>query len=1231
MTPQAAASSRSSPKPRSLKLLATTGLGIAHPGGETRVYVGEREESGNYVVAVFDATGALLETWNGADTPSGSFGRSGFFDVTVNGAAPLVYVADGEANAIDVLKPKAGGREEYVTQLTGPEIGVPFSLRDTVSNSGLLTVDPLNGDLLVVETESLGGAWGNTVVDILEPAGLDEYALAHRLTGTPAVPFYVVHGVASDGANGDVYVRVEEADHAQVIDQFDSTGKYVGQLTGTASGLFKSPQSIAVDPATHHVYVGDSRANPAGGVGTEGVIDVFGPNSIVPDVTLEPVSAVGPERATLNGAVNPDSAGEATCEFEYGTTAAYGSRAPCTKPVPEGNAVTSVQAEITGLQPDTVYHYRLDAHNQNGIVNTGQGPEDEGTFKTEGPGIESESVSEVTASSATLNTVIEPDNSPTSYYFEYGRTTEYGSQTVRAPVGSGEGDASLAAHIRDLEAGALYHYRVVAVSQLAGGTFESDGADRTFVTQRPGGFTLPDGRNWEMVSPPNKQSGAIVPIGEETPIVAAADGSAISYVATAPTESDPRGYTNLMQVFSWRDPAHQDWSSSDIEVPHQESTGGSVGLGEEYRVFSADLSLSIVQPFGAFNPELSEEATEQTPYLRHSYGDVDGREVCANSCFHPLVTSANVSSGTAFGVGECARYNHPYCGPEFVGGTSDLKYVVITSQAALTTVHVQNALYEWHEGELRLVSILPRGEGGSAVGGRLGDAAGQMDVRNAVSADGSRIVWSVDGKLYMRDMTRGESGETVRLDASPGSADTHPFFQFASSDGSRVFFVDSDRLTPDSGAEQEKPDLYECEIVEVAGALTCKLSDLTPGHSGEVAAVEGLMIGGSLDGSYVYFAASGALAPGAHPGNCTTRAPAEALCNLYVWHNGATKFVAAVAAHGDHTDWGASEYSKAVLPELTARVSPSGNWFAFASQRSLTGYDNRDAISGQPDEEVYLYGAQSETLKCASCDPSGARPTGTEGGEVGERLVTGNGVWSSPSSWLAATIPGWTPLKLNSSVHQSRYLSDSGRLFFNSSDALVPKDVNGTWDVYEFEPSGVGSCTVSSASYSQTTDGCVGAISSGSSAEESAFLDASETGGDVFFLTGAKLAAQDYDTARDVYDAHECSSTSPCFATTPPSPPACTTTEACRAAPTPQPQIFGSPSSATFAGAGNPVPSLESRPAAKQRSLTRAQKLGRALKACKARPRGRRAACKRRARKTYGAKQSSKSTKKAGR
>ncbi len=105
------------------------------------------------------------------------------------------------------------------------------------------------------------------------------------------------------------------------------------------------------------------------------------------------------------------------------------------------------------------------------------------------------------------------------------------------------------------------------------------------------------------------------------------------------------------------------------------------------------------------------------------------------------------------------------------------------------------------------------------------------------------------------------------------------------------------------------------------------------------------------------------------------------------------------------------------------------------------------------------------------------------------------------------------------SLYQPHTLSDSGRLFFNSTDGLVAQDSNGGEDVYEFEPPGVGACKGSVGTFVSRAGGCVGLISSGASEKESVFMDASESGDDVFFLTAAKLSPLDRDNAYDVYDA----------------------------------------------------------------------------------------------------------------
>jgi hypothetical protein len=493
-----------------------------------------------------------------------------------------------------------------------------------------------------------------------------------------------------------------------------------------------------------------------------------------------------------------------------------------------------------------------------------------------------------------------------------------------------------------------------------------------------------------------------------------------------------------------------------------------------------------------------------------------------------------------------------------------------------------------------------------------------FQVRNAISADGSRAFFSAGGELFMRDMKLGATGKTLRVDTPHAGVKEAPpgaTFQLASADGSKVLFTDQARLTSDATAKSGQRDLYQCEI-EVAGEeLSCKLRDLSVDpHANEAANVQGAVIGAGEDGRRVYFVANGALGEGeeARDGVCPQAGEGECV-NLYEYDTqgkAPQPRLVAVLAGEDHPDWFASGRAGRNLREMTARVSPNGRYLAFMSKRSLTGYDNRDANSGARDQEVYEYDSESGEsghLACASCDPTGQRPAGQfDSGDAPGLLVDAPLLWKGQT--LAGSIPGWTSVDSGHALHHSRYLSDAGRLFFNSPVGLVPGDGNSTQDVYEYEPQGVGSCTLAPA--------CLGLISSGSASEEAAFLDASETGDDVFFLSAAQLSLQDTDTALDIYDAHVCSLAPGCAPPATGSPPPCATTDSCRTAPTPQPGIFGAPASQTFSGAGNPAPQAPAK--AKAKPLTRAQKLKKALAACKKKPKRKRAQCQRQARKRYG-------------
>jgi hypothetical protein len=943
-----------------------------------------------------------------------------------------------------------------------------------------------------------------------------------------------------------------------------------------------------------------------------GSVRLVVPPSPGPLVVRQSTETIGTTSATLSAVVNPEGPEATSVHFEYGIAGLEKSTAP--QALGGGPFEDqSESAQINGLQPGTTYHFRAVA--TNALSQTADGPEQ--TFATlPAVSIDGESVTHLSQTSVRLGAELNPHGLPTEYHFEYGTSASYGeaAPVPDASAGSGTTDTSVSIEAQGLAPATTFHFRVVAHNSLG----VVHGEDRTFTTQGETSTVLADGRAWEMVSPSDKQGVSLEAITEEGGVIQAAeDGGAMTYIAKAAIEAESPSNLSIAdtQVLSTRGPSG--WQSRDITTPHEAVVVIRPGHLSEYRQFSGDLSFGAVEPQGA--TPLSPQTTERTPYVRQANGE-----------YTPLATAANVAPGVKFGGVETEEGGRFSEGVQYVGTSPDLRHIVLASPKNLTPgfegAGLRN-LFEWSEGKLTPVSILPNNHSVGEEGLEPGLGNNELNVRSTVSADGQRVVFETSAgshPIYLRDLT---AGKTIQLDAPQGGLSNNtlrPQYQISSNDLSKVFFTSDARLTANSTAKPRKPDLYMCAISSGPSGPACALHDLTiDANSGQAADVQADTEGGrgeiaaaSADGRYIYFAANGQLAPGAVPGNCAEETEA-ASCNLYVRDTVTeqTRLVA-VLSGADWPDWAKS--SK--LGTLTARTSPSGSWLAFQSERPLTDYDNRDAVSGQRDEEVFLFDAQrafagsGATLRCASCNPSGARPHGIFDRETFPGLLVDRPrIWGN--RWIAGSIPGWTQYSVDQTNYQSRYLSDSGRLFFNSSDALVPQDANGKEDVYQYEPEGLGSCALPA--------GCADLISSGSSSEESAFLDASVSGDDVFFLTTAQLSTSDIEPDDfDVYDAHVCTSQSPCSPQATTFPPPCVTTDSCRAASPPQPLIFGPPPSATFNGAGNAPP--PSAPAAKPSSKpvakpTRAQLLAKALSACrKKHNRAKRLSCEKQARKRYG-------------
>jgi DNA-binding beta-propeller fold protein YncE len=1035
-------------------------------------------------------------------------------------------------------------------------------------------------------------------------------------------------GIAVDNSagssQGDVYVVDAGIGH-RVIDKFTATGGYVGQITASNGHAFVGREELDGVAADAEGVVWVYRS----GVFFEGVIDAFtysSPSSFeltrtLPISGLEFVPRSGfaadsqgdfyvRQRITPGQIAKLDASGAVLTQKldEEDSTAVAVEQ--CTD-----NAFVENLTSVAAFDPEGRELERLgqEAGAQHLVEGAGIASScaaqtlyvaDAAAGKVvvfgpklpDVPLIESESLADVTAESVDLGGQVNPRSeageAETTYRFQYGpcpslalcSSAPYGSATPEGTLPPDFEVHPVAAHLQGLLPGTTYHFRLMAENSHNPLGTPSLGPERTFTTQTAGGeLTLPDGRGWELVSPPEKNGALILPIHEGL-VQAAAGGGAIAYLANAPTEPNPPGYSNLVTVVSSR--AGGSWNSQDVSVPHIAVTGQANGTGNEIRASDRELTAMVVQPFGEFNPGLSAEASESTAFLR------DLSPSCGEDCFRPLATGkvpfANVPAGTVFGEAEHCRARPGQkpegilCGPRFKGATEDLSHIVLEAQAELAPGAGREQIYEWASGrQLTPLSVLPGGEPAPT-----GSFLALNGAHGAISADGNRVVWETPGQsnhtngLFLRANSGApqsasgacdEAGRacTIQLDAAEPAClavaaceSGGGRFQIASADGSRIFFTDEKPLTADSGAapgpggSRGVADLYECRVVEeLPGHLTCDLTDLTPEIAGKAADVRGSVLGASEDGSYVYFVAEGILGQVA---NARGETAALGSPNLYLRHGAVTSFITTLAP-GDKHDWAER------LFEQPTRVSADGRFLELMSEAPLTGYDNRDIESGRPVAEVYLYDADSNRLVCASCVPTGARPAGVEylKLEVGlGGLVGGEEAWA-PSALVAANVPGWTSFKFEESNHQPRYLSGSGRLFFNTADALVPQDSNATQDVYEYEPPGVGGCTEAGETFSARSGGCVGLISAGASKAESGFLDASESGDDVFFLTSSRLGPRDVDAARDVYDARVGGGEAE-----PPRPVECSG-DACQQPATPP--VDATPGSLSFSGAGNVV------------------------------------------------------------
>jgi hypothetical protein len=155
-----------------------------------------------------------------------------------------------------------------------------------------------------------------------------------------------------------------------------STWEQLKKLTGegeAGAGLFGAGAALSGSGQT--ALVGGPADN-----GEAGAAWAFTDTPLAPSVVTGEASAIGQSTATLNATVNPNGQTVTDCHFNWGTTAGYGSSAPCSTLPGSGNSPVPVSASLTGLTKNTTYHFQIVATNATG---TSEGADR--TFTTPSP------------------------------------------------------------------------------------------------------------------------------------------------------------------------------------------------------------------------------------------------------------------------------------------------------------------------------------------------------------------------------------------------------------------------------------------------------------------------------------------------------------------------------------------------------------------------------------------------------------------------------------------------------------------------------------------------------------------------------------------------------------------------------------------------------------------------------------------------------------------------------
>jgi hypothetical protein len=717
-------------------------------------------------------------------------------------------------------------------------------------------------------------------------------------------------------SHGGAGLAVSPTDHHLFIASRDGVREYNAAGNFLAAFAENVPgakyRGIALDPATDHIFLLD-RGNET--------IGVYGPLVTPPEVSIVPASSITNTTTTINGSVDPQGFTLTDCHFQYAKETDFLTKgftgatvAPCnpaTGTIPADLEDHTVSADISGLDRNTTYHYRLAATNTQGTSIT-----TDIAFTTTGPA-DAETVGSPirTTTTAHLEGRLDPVRAPATYHFEYGDQGPCDSHpctsTPTQSAGNGNTFELVSQQITGLKPNTTYHYRLLADNGNTDGP--TTGTDYTLTTRTSdaplthGHFPGPPGsdRAWEQVNTPDTGGNRV------NSLTISDSGERAVYSIDGGSPGSTYGGELLGNNDQFAERTPDGWQRRDLYPTRAQAQGnswegpwGSTDLSELYALNRDETHIGTDDLF---------RMTPGEP-AQHLYGASPAALEVSVGMF-----AASADGSRLVGV---------------LRGSNDPAYPLEASQ---------QELYDLSSDSPKVIGLLPGNslpDCGLDLTLMANDNGGILTFQDWVTSDGSHAFFNARSgsscsspysSLYDRDLVHG----TTRL--------ISPQANFIRSAGGAVFFITTESLAVgDTGAG----DIYRYSIGD--GGVRC-LTCAIPG--GADVKSDTHLVAVSDDGSRVYFSSSRRLLAGA---------ASRGIYRLDV----ANDDLAYVAP--------AFEPKVSVAPEEGKALSPDGSIFVFWSASPELNAINGQQNGGTA--QYYRYDDRDRSLVCVSCPSDGSVP-----------------------------------------------------------------------------------------------------------------------------------------------------------------------------------------------------------------------------------------------------------------